>query len=521
MQQESQQDPIRAWQAGSLQAAHMLVRRHQSEIRGIAYLLTLDQDQGRGLAHATFEQFFQSIRTLDPDSDPRIALLTRLGRTYLRKEFEAEEPGPVAFMAAAMPQKYGVENQRDRVMAALGRMDERERVALVLGEVAGFDPGQLNMVLERGNTALVAPMETGRQRLRQSLDIPMGNPVRPVLLDAMFDGPQEDIWPAIEDNVAGIQRDEQRRGKLLTWGIAAAVVLVLLGGIIALFDINPFDGDDADTPGIGSELPIDEEAPGTPAPTVIPPTPTPVPTPLPAADLPNLLLAAELDRQTASYFRAHIAQYDPETNRIVSAGESRTSEMMQNAVFSFISPDGGSLILATTSEPLAEDMYRLIVFDLETFELRWEITLTVDQSQMAFGWIAASSDSLYLAQIDPETGMPVVTTYALDDGTETGSAILEYPKPPEQQDGIHSLHLHVAPDESFLLVTLYRLRGLAVHQMRPGTAWCDYRIRDRPKCSRSKRPKSLRRSTSDGHGSRSMATHSTTWTTASVGTAWW
>lgn len=460
MQQESQLDPIRAWQAGSLQAAHMLVRRHQSEIRGIAYLLTLDQDQGRGLAHATFEQFFQSISTLDPDSDPRLALLTRLGRSFLRKEFEAEDPSPVAFMATAMPQKYGVENQRDRVMAALGRMDERERVALVLGEVAGFDPGQLNTVLERGNTALVAPMETGRQRLRQSLDIPMGNPVRPVLLDAMFDGPQEDIWPAIEDNVAEIQRGEQRRGQLLTWGIAAGVVLILLVGIIALFDVNPFSGDDADSPGIGSELPIDDEDLGTPAPTVVPPTPTPIPTPLPAADLPNLLIAAELDRQTATYYRAQIVQYDAETNQIVQVGESAATEMMQNAAFSSISPDGGSLIVAATAEPLAENMYRLMVFDIDTFELRWEMTLTIDQTQAGFGWIASSSDAIYLAQFDPESDMPVVTAYALEDGTETGSATLEYSVSPDQQAVVHSLHLHVAPDESFLLATLYRFPWL-------------------------------------------------------------
>lgn len=464
MQQEPQQDSIRAWQAGSLQAASTLVRRHQAEIRGIAYLLTLDQDQGRGLAHATFEQFFHTIRTLDPDSDPRIALLVMLGRTYLRGEFEAEDPSPVAFMATAMPQKYGVENQRDRVMAALGRMDERERVALILGEVAGFDPGQLNMVLERGNTALVAPMETGRQRLRQSLDIPMGNPVRPVLLDAMFDGPQEDIWPAIEDNVAEIQRGDQRRGQLLTWGISAGVILIIIAGIIALFDINPFSGDDTDPPGVVGELPLDEEALGTPAPTAIPPTPTPTQTPLPVADLPNLLLAAELDRQTASYYRAQIVDYDAEANRIEAVSESRVTEMLLNAPFSTISPDGSSLIVATTSEPLDEETYRLMVFDISSFDLRWEIPITVESAQATFKWVAASSDSLYIAQFDDETGLPYITGYNLEDGTETGSADLVFPAAPEQPEIAHNLGLHVAQDASFLVATLYHYPWLSSEQ---------------------------------------------------------
>lgn len=456
MQRDSQQDVINAWQAGSVQAAQMFVRRHQAEIRGIAYLLTLDQNTARGLAHATFEQFFQSIRTIDPDSDPRIALLTRLGRTFLRKEYEAEAPNPVAFMATPLPQKYGVENQRDRVTAALGRMDERERVALVLGEVAGFEPGQLNTVLERGNNALVAPMETGRQRLRQSLDIPAGNPVRPALLDAMFDGPQDDIWPAIEDNVAQIQRNEQRRGQLFTWGIAAGVILILLAGIIALFDLNPFGGDGPAATEIAGELTPEDELAGTPGPTQIPPTPTPTPPPLPAVGLPNLYVGAEFSRQTAGFQKSRVLQYDPETNRIVSLGESEATRMLQNAAYSTISPDGKSLIVLATSEPLSEEMYRVMVFDVENLSLRWDTTVIVDPNRQGFNWLASGSDALYLAQFDETSSLPVITAYAMEDGVVTGSVELDYPTTPGQPAIAHSLNLHIAPDESSLLVTLYR-----------------------------------------------------------------
>jgi hypothetical protein len=89
MQRDNEHDQIRAWQAGSLAAAQAFVRQRQTEIRSAAYLLTLDQDQARGLAEATFVRFFRTARNLNPEADTRIELFVQLGRCFLRKEFES------------------------------------------------------------------------------------------------------------------------------------------------------------------------------------------------------------------------------------------------------------------------------------------------------------------------------------------------------------------------------------------------------------------------------------------------
>ena len=475
MQRNNERDLISAWQSGSLPAAEAFVRQRQAEVRTIAYLLTLERNQARGLAEAAFVRFFQSTRTMDADTDTRQELLVRLGRLFLRKEFEAVEASQPDMFSAGPPQKYGVDNQRDRTLAALGRLEDRERIALVLGEVAAFDPSQINLVLERGNTALVAPMETGRQRLRQSLDIPQGQPVRPALLDASFDGPREDLWPELVDDISRIHREEQRRGQLVTYGVVAGMFLVALIAIIALFGNDLFAGEEDDPAALGDTSATAEivEDISTPLPTVIPPTPTPTPEPLPLADVPNVMLAGEYYGTSGGLLRVTPVRYDTDTDELVALDQIDASAEPGVIVAQWITPDGAQLVVVRETQEEGIREYSVTVLDSGTLEWQWqasigEFSLNPESSYSIIPPVTMSSDEIFVVRLDPDNPVMTVDRYDLDDGTQGESASIDINADTNVPDEYSTVSLFLTPDQSRLLIVVHDAPASNVSQPQAG-----------------------------------------------------
>jgi DNA-directed RNA polymerase specialized sigma24 family protein len=460
MQRDNEHDQIRAWQAGSPSAAQALVRQRQTEIRSAAYLLTLDQDQARGLTEATFARFFRAARSLNPDADTRIELFVHLGRCFLRKEFESVQASNQSFQGVPGPQKYGVENQRERTLAALGRLEDRERVALILGEVGGFEPGQLNRVVERSNAILAAPMETARQRLRQSLDIPQGDSVRPALLDAGFDGPREDLWPLLEDQIAEIQRGEQRRGQLMTYGVIAAIVLVALIAVVALFgnDLIGLNGDEPAASIDATTEPVPDDLEPMPEPTAIPATPTPTPDPLPLADLPDLIVVNEYHRQDNSHARLSLMIYDPVNNRLQPV-ETGSPGLTEQGISSFwVTPDGNRLLVLKDIQSDDGGVERSIVaVDRRTAMPLWEASIGSHAPNPASSMarppaVVVSSTAAFVAKLESGNTSITVSEYALEDGSLRAAVTLEPDSGDSSLDTFDVLSLYLSPDESRLVI---------------------------------------------------------------------
>jgi DNA-directed RNA polymerase specialized sigma24 family protein len=460
VQHNNERDLISSWRSGDLSAAHAFVRSRQSEVLSIAYLMTTNRDLARGLAQAAFIGFFREARSLDPDADHRTLLLVRVGRCFLRKEFEAEPESQSGFLSDSAPQKYGVETQRARMLAALGRLDEHERVALVLGEVAGFGPAELNRVLERGGSALVAPVETARQRLRQSLDIAQGNPVRPALLEAGFDGPRDNLWPQIEAEVAEIQHRDQRRGQIVSYGVVGIVILVIVVGLIALFGTDLIDSSN-DGPSMAVEATVaagaeDEEIPTQP--TSIPPTPTPTPVPLPVGDVPDILLAYAVAPDGSSDGPLDLMAYDSASNEFHTVDGAYDLPSFSQMQWVQLSPTGDHVILIHQDREAQAVRLLATTLDSRTMESQWEIAIAEPKSPSGLGepdlpGIAVSSDRLYIATHEAlDQGRIRLDAYDLHDGTARESITINVDRDNWRSGVRHRIMLYLVPDESGLVI---------------------------------------------------------------------
>jgi DNA-directed RNA polymerase specialized sigma24 family protein len=235
LQPDSERDLIPAWQDGNLSAARQIVAMHQSEAIYVSYLLTGEHDQAIALAETGFLTLFNQSRTGDPDVEPRLLLLNLIAQSFLRGDYrERIRPDSGGLLLEPAPARFNVDDRRTLLLAALGRLDSRERAILILRDFSGLATGEITRLQERRGEPLVAPMETARQRVRQSLDIPAGDPLRPAFVEATFSAPRTEIWSRIEHDVAAIQQRSRKQSRLISAAIIVVILAILAGGTLAL-----------------------------------------------------------------------------------------------------------------------------------------------------------------------------------------------------------------------------------------------------------------------------------------------
>ncbi|HEV2126034.1 MAG TPA: hypothetical protein VGW38_25030, partial [Chloroflexota bacterium] len=220
MQRDTEDDRTPTSQQGNLVTAQQLVGALQSEALYVSFLLTGDRQAAIALAETAFLELFEQTNMSELDSDARAQLLLLIGKSFLRGDYKEriERNAPAGLFIEPGPTRYGVDNRRTLLLAALGRLSDRERAGLVLGELGGLDSGTLNTLLERRNEPLAAPMETARQRVRQSVDVPPGEPLRSVLVEATFDAPRINLWPRLEEPLVEIQCRRRKHSQLTAYG---------------------------------------------------------------------------------------------------------------------------------------------------------------------------------------------------------------------------------------------------------------------------------------------------------------
>ncbi|CAN5265814.1 hypothetical protein BH23CHL1_BH23CHL1_08320 [soil metagenome] len=472
MQRDTERDPTPTWQQGNLVAAQQLVGSLQGEALYVSFLLTGDRQAAIALAETGFLELFEHTRTSELDSDARTRLLLLIGKSFLKGDYteRIERDAPAGLFADPGPTRYGVDNRRTLLLAALGRLNDRERVGLVLGDLSGLDSSTLNTLLERRNEPLAAPMETARQRVRQSVDLPAGEPLRSVLVEATFDAPKINLWLRLEAPLTEIQRRQKQQSQFITYGIVGAVLLVLVVGIAVLFGDGLLNGSEAEGSSSGSAASEETTAiPTEPAPTLAPPVfaPESTPTPsLPAANVPGWFLLETIHEQVDSpngFYRS-VARYDPEQNQIQNlfVNEIRLADGSSVGV---LSPDGYQLVLFR-EEP-GDDQTRFFVssYGTNNVGLQWETELlTVDENPSTDPSLAnaprlasaIADDRVYAAVLTTDNS-PTLTIHALfqRNGKPRGTLEIDLPElTVDSRTYQGNIHLYAPPDSKYVYLFL-------------------------------------------------------------------
>lgn len=411
MLREIEHGLVDAQRRDSLPSAQSVVQSRQAETLAVAYLLTGDRDRAVGLAEAALLSFLRELKKLDPDADPRTRVLIHLGRHFLDGEHAGVPSGRHELIADAVPEKYAVENQRERTLTALSRLDDRERAALLLSDMCGIDPGEL---YERNNDTLAAPPETARERLRQSLDVPSGESLRPLLVEAGFDGPKDDLWPGLAGPYAEIQRREKRRGQLLTFSVVGGVILVAIVSIAVIFGPQLINDNEADAAAIATPTVVDDDL-VIPSDPPISPTPTPTPPLPPVGDVPGTLLAQTYHDGRSNNPYSTLSVYEPDSNALRQVLDGSEELGGSNSGPILISPDGQQLILIQQDRTGTKVHYTATALDSNTLERQWETDIGTfegedEQSGMILVQLSAvvASESVYIAILSHE--MPEIAT---------------------------------------------------------------------------------------------------------------
>lgn len=480
MQREPERDLIVAWQQGNLTAARQLVAMLQSEALAVAYLLTGERQNATAVAEAGLLALFQHSRSGDPDIDRRNQLLTLLAQTYLGGDYKARlEQSDPALLPEPSPAHFNVDNRRSLLLAALGRLESRERTALILHDFSGLDASDLT-TLARHNNSLIGALDAARARVRQSIDVPANEPLRRSFAEASMDAPRVDLWPRLEGSLADILRRERTQSRIISAGIVAVAVIILLAGSLALFGDMLFGEQDEAESAVAepTELPLTVlGAPAMVQPARIEPTDTPAGPTYPDASVPGWLLLEtwhQANDDTEAY--RSLTVFDPGTNRTQLLPGNSPIHLAAGSDHIRFSPDGSQMVIFR--EQVAGDEMRYFVTSYSTARInrQWESSLiTIDRDpELDPGAhvpirlsAAVTEDRVFVAALT--TGEePTLTAYAFDrdDGSRLGSVEVDLPPQRRGSMAFHGNVLLHAPPESDTFYLIIESFGGAVEDWR-------------------------------------------------------
>lgn len=151
MQATHQDDVVRACQQRDPHACEQLVRSQQEMALRTAYLLTGDTAAAVRLASDAFLALVPGLFHVEPDWDVRSWLLQIIAGRYLAGQ-------PAIIGAGSAPatdtgtQRFAVDDERSRTLAALGRLDRQTRTLLVLHDFGRLDEASLAALLGLSGT---------------------------------------------------------------------------------------------------------------------------------------------------------------------------------------------------------------------------------------------------------------------------------------------------------------------------------------------------------------------------------
>ncbi len=254
-------------QQGSLKAGERLVHRYQHELVRTSYLLTDSKSGAVALALRTFEQAFQGLRKLDPDSEFRPWLFNYLAGQFLHGSPVRDREDAVPsqdFLSGGTPQHFNVDNDRTRFRDALMRMDARDRLLLIFHEFNRLPVDGLARTYDRNAAELQRQLGHAQERIRQSIDIPDDRSLQVALNEAAIDAPRTDLWPELADPIEEVNNRERFRFRVLTGSVLGVVGVIILAVMVLMLNgaLSSGGGDD----GTSGLAPVDNPDPTSTAP---------------------------------------------------------------------------------------------------------------------------------------------------------------------------------------------------------------------------------------------------------------
>ncbi|MFW6074021.1 MAG: RNA polymerase sigma factor [Chloroflexota bacterium] len=397
-------------QNGALSATAQLVSLHQAELVRTAFLLTNSHARALLLSEEAFKRAFAGISRSDPESPFRPVLLNHLVRVFLNP------PAHVATYDAGWSDsgpagRYQVENAKARCRQELALLDPPMRAALVLEEFNELDLDTVSGATGQSSDHLRGQIDRAGSRLKDRLSLTGARSLRIALNEAAIDAPRQDLWEQIEDDVAQVLAEQQRRSRITTIAIAIVVALVVVGGSAALVAGALSGEDESDPPGVNRGAgPASPLEPGT-AQAIEPVEPTPTEAIYePVGDIPDRLI---VEQHTRSQGRADIR------SGLVGAG-GELGTWLDGAIVA-LSPDGGTAISIDEDITGGDAIWTVRAIDLRDGTVRWTenvgpvlvgadypppIDVAINRGRVLIGWIdpEAEPGRVNITRMDLESG---------------------------------------------------------------------------------------------------------------------
>lgn len=173
---------VEAAKAGDERAVEELIRRAQVSVYTLAYRLTGNEEDARDVTQETFIRVIRNLKRFRGDSsfstwlyritsNAAYTLLAKRKRRTAESLDELTETFEPPADAAPGPEARAVSGDaRDRLIAALSKLSENDRIVLVMKDIYGFPHDEIANELGIGISACKVRLFRARQRLRDVLE---------------------------------------------------------------------------------------------------------------------------------------------------------------------------------------------------------------------------------------------------------------------------------------------------------------------------------------------------------------
>lgn len=175
-EEERERDWLRRCRRDNLPACELVVRRYQDLVLRTAWLLTGHRQAAEGVAQSAFLHALRHLGRYDPERTFRAWLLGIVAnearmypRSLARRSAQPVDGSLPVEDTVALLARIERDDERARVRAALARLEEPFRTALVLSSVADLSIGEVAAATGVPAGTVTFRLARGREQLRALL----------------------------------------------------------------------------------------------------------------------------------------------------------------------------------------------------------------------------------------------------------------------------------------------------------------------------------------------------------------
>jgi len=175
-----EQSLLRQWiehaKAGDAAAFERIVVLHERLVLRLAQRILLNSEDAKDAAQEVFLRLHRNLRSFEAERDltPWLYRMTVNIALDVARRFKRHAPldatADAADSAANPEEAMLVSQRRALVMAALARLPERERAAIVLRDMEGLETSEVAEILGSSETTVRSQISTGRAKLKSLIE---------------------------------------------------------------------------------------------------------------------------------------------------------------------------------------------------------------------------------------------------------------------------------------------------------------------------------------------------------------